>query len=226
MDPTLAERYQGLAEATAAKMTTRLPAYVDRGDIRGASHVGLMRAVTRSDRTKGLGSFVMIHVRAAVLEELRAMDPLSPYSRSRTRKIKTATESLRQKLSREPTQEEIRHELDLSPSQWRYWKRIEAATHQISLDRQETDQSNALRDSLPDANSPDARAQTERRERLMWLAERMEKLPRRDREIMMRYYFDGANQKTIAAEQGLSTVSISTIITSTVRKLQLAAPRR
>ncbi|MEM7204075.1 MAG: sigma-70 family RNA polymerase sigma factor [Planctomycetota bacterium] len=114
----LIERYRGFVEGMAASMASRLPRSVDVQDLTHAGVWGLMRAIEnfQSERGNQFLAFMRLHVRGAMLDELRNMDHLPRLVRHRKRERDAAEARLRQRLSREPSDEELAAELGIAPN--------------------------------------------------------------------------------------------------------------
>ena len=116
-DRKLYERYTPLVRRIAMRTIRTLPANITFDDILSAGWVGMAEALQR--RADGMQeehfeAYASYRVRGAILDYLRALDPLSRKLRGASRRITTAAAELTQRLGRLPTEEETAAELGLS----------------------------------------------------------------------------------------------------------------
>lgn len=93
----------------ALGMCHKLPASVEAADLAQAGALGMWTALRSFDprRSDGLESYVTRRVRGAMLDELRALDPLTRDERRHAREISTAERELTSELGRTPELAEI-----------------------------------------------------------------------------------------------------------------------
>src|SRR5687767_4157376 len=87
----------------------QLPSSVDVADLTQAGVVGMLSALNAFDPRRGdrVEIYVKSRVRGAILDELRALDPLSRDQRHDARAIQGAVRSLEAELGRAPDEAEI-----------------------------------------------------------------------------------------------------------------------
>jgi RNA polymerase sigma factor for flagellar operon FliA len=112
----LVEAYQNFAGEVTRRFAARLPRSVDRGDLVTAGQVGLMNAIAGFDPERGVRfeSYCELRVKGALLDELRTQDWLPRPWRQRVEHQKRTVEALRSREGREPADEEVAKEMDLS----------------------------------------------------------------------------------------------------------------
>jgi len=117
----LVESYQGLVRDVVRRLASRLPRTVDTGDLEIAGNVGLMSAVESFDPSRGVRfeSYCELRVRGALLDELRSQDWLPRPWRHRIERHKRAVERLRSEQAREPTEEDVASELEMTLVEYR-----------------------------------------------------------------------------------------------------------
>ena len=105
----LVEEYQKLVRGAVASFSSRLPRFVDRGDLLTAGNVGLMGAIASYDpeRQVRFQTYAETRIRGAILDELRSQDWLPRPWRQRIEEKKRTLERLRSELEREPLDEEV-----------------------------------------------------------------------------------------------------------------------
>lgn len=105
----LVEAYLYIVKSIGTRIAARLPRSIDVQDLRSAGVFGLMRAIDNYDLERGtpFESYCATRVRGAILDELRAQDWVPRLVRNRAAEWKTAVETLRARLIREPSDYEI-----------------------------------------------------------------------------------------------------------------------
>ncbi len=108
-DSALVIRYKGLIERVTRRVAARTGGAVSADELFSAGALGLLTAAQRFDpsREVSFDTFAEHRVRGAVLDELRAMDPLPRRLRADTDKVKKAAIKLQQVNGREATPEEV-----------------------------------------------------------------------------------------------------------------------
>lgn len=101
----IVERYV----AKYAYAVSPYPHVLDVDDLRAAAWAGAVNAVDRFEPWRGipLAAFASGVVRGAVLNEIRALDPLGEKLRTKLRYARTVHDGLRAALAREPTPAEL-----------------------------------------------------------------------------------------------------------------------
>src|ERR1700687_2328280 len=92
-------RYLGLVHHAAREVAPRVRDAVSLDELVSAGSLGLMQAMQGFDIDRGLAfsTFAMRRIRGAILDELRARDPLSRADRAHVRRLDHAVAELEQK---------------------------------------------------------------------------------------------------------------------------------
>lgn len=100
-------------EQIARRLRRRMPRYVPLEDMVSAGFVGLMESVDRFDprRSVSFDSFAEFRIKGAILDALRAADPLSRDQRAAFLELRRARHRLLGRLGRDPEPEELAQEL-------------------------------------------------------------------------------------------------------------------
>jgi hypothetical protein len=106
-------RYLGLVHHAAREVAPRVRDAVSLDELVSAGSLGLMQAMQGFDIDRGLAfsTFAMRRIRGAILDELRARDPLSRADRAHVRRLDSAVAQLEQKGGRAPTPTEVAEHL-------------------------------------------------------------------------------------------------------------------
>src|SRR6188768_2018138 len=181
----------GLVKAMAHRLAQRLPSQVEMNELISVGVVGLIDAADRYKPALGVpfDAFARRRVQGAMLDALRELDWAPRSLRKLRRELDLAMGRLRHQLRREPTEEEIAAELNMT-----------AAAYGRSLEQLRTLELGAVRpldDGSPEGaglldlcfdpdEGPEVRLQrTELREHL---ARAIEQLPPREKHVLAMYY--------------------------------------
>jgi RNA polymerase sigma factor FliA len=140
-DPLARDRlivhYAPLVKFVAGRVGAGLPSSVDPGDLVSAGVFGLIDAVERFDRERGVKfeTFAVPRIRGAVLDGLRALDWVPRSVRSRAREVETAFTDLEATFGRAPTDEELAAHLRITLKDFRTWLAAIASTTVRSIGR-------------------------------------------------------------------------------------------
>jgi len=198
--------YVPLVRTLVGRIAVRLPKGLDLPDLIGEGVIGLIDAVNRFDPSRGIpfGVYARRRIRGAVLDRLRAADPLPRSARDRDDRIRA--------LSAEPgrprTVEEIAEALGLEVKQVDRARRSPVIVPLESLRPPGGDPDSAqgsTRVEMPPAKedqSPLASLLGRERENLVRAA--VAGLPERERLLMNLYYVEELTMKEIGEVMGIT----------------------
>lgn len=118
--------YAPLIKYIAHRLAMRLPSHIMVEDLISAGVIGLMDAIAKFDRGKGVEfkTYAEFRIRGAMLDELRALDWLPRSVRQKASQIEKSIEHLEKTKGMRVEDEEIAAELGISLSE--YYQRINA----------------------------------------------------------------------------------------------------
>ena len=118
-DPALRTRLliatRPLVRLAARQVASRLPAWIERAELEAAGVPGLVAAVDTYDPDRNIPflAYALHRIHGAILDSLRALDPLPRTLRRQVRNISQAIHTLQQQLLRSPDHGEIAAHLGL-----------------------------------------------------------------------------------------------------------------
>ena len=210
----LARRMLPTVRRIAGWLIRRLPAHVRTEDLVSAGHQGLADAIARFDPacSEQFASFAERRIRGAMLDELRARDPLSRDQRAHAKRVTAATRALTARLGRRPSADEIAAELDIPLEQ--YWEQsVVVATRIQSLD-------NEVGALLPDRDAEGAEDRLCRAERARAMRDAVRALPPRLRRIIELHHSDGLTLKEIGELLGVTESRVCQLRSEALRHLR------
>lgn len=176
---------------------------LDAEDLLAAGTVGLLDAIDRYDPARGVSfeSYAIPRIRGAIIDSVRALDPLSRTTRRRGRQIEDAYTTLEAELGRPAKDQEVADFLALDLATVRETQ-IQTSTTVVSLESPVDSGDSAaasLADLIPDADSPNPAQLVESRDLLRSLAGALQLLPERERLVLALYYNEELKMKEVAS---------------------------
>jgi RNA polymerase sigma factor for flagellar operon FliA len=195
---TMVQSYLPLVRRVAHRIARNLPASVDVNDLISAGCIGLLSAVERFDPERGLnfGTFAEFRIKGAILDELRARDPVPRRSRHRMHQMENVRRELTGILCRPPNDEEMAQHLGMALGD--YHSLADSLTPCLEFSLSSFDQG-AFEIPVADGDGrtrPDTVLQ--RKELRRRLANAIRCLPERLRTIISLYYYARVSYREIA----------------------------
>jgi RNA polymerase sigma factor for flagellar operon FliA len=214
------EHYSPLVKFVAGRVGAGLPSSVDPGDLVSAGVFGLIDAVERFDKERGVKfeTFAVPCIRGAVFDGLRSLDWVPRSVRSRAREVESAFSQLEAKFGRAPTDEEISGHLKISGAEFQKWLASIASTTVGPLDRAMAAgaEPRSLAGDTPDSPS----AVVEEGELRRLVRAEVRRLPDREKLVMSLYYDEGLTLAEIGSVLGVTESRVSQIHTKAVLHLR------
>ena len=225
----LDEIYLPLVKYNGERIWARLPEGVELDDLISAGVFGLMDAIDAFDLSRGVKfeTYCVPRIRGAMLDELRTMDWVPRLVRSKASKLNEAMKNLEARLGRQPNENELAQEMQISVPELEKMILDANAVNLISLNKKwyETDSYKDVReiDILEDKKGEDPTRRIQKND-LMRLVTKG--LNRNERLIIILYYYEEFTMKEIGATLNLSESRVSQMHSSIVQRLQNQLARR
>ncbi len=225
----LVEMYLPLVKYNGERIWARLPEGVELDDLISAGVFGLMDAIDAFDLSRGVKfeTYCVPRIRGAMLDELRTMDWVPRLVRSKASKLNEAMKNLEARLGRQPNENELAQEMEISVPELEKMILDANAVNLISLNKKwyETDSYKDVReiDILEDKKGEDPTRRIQKND-LMRLVTKG--LNRNERLIIILYYYEEFTMKEIGATLNLSESRVSQMHSSIVQRLQSQLGRR
>lgn len=203
----LIENYLPLVRYIAERLLAKLPQNIELDDLMSAGIFGLMDAVDGFDIGRGVKfeTYCTTRIRGAILDELRSLDWVPRIVRNKANRIEQAWKALEVELGRAPTDLEMAARLEMSIQEFEDMLREASAITIVSLtDKAKDDQgSKSLRkiDLLEDKKGVDPEIELKKKELTEFITKG---LSRKERLIILLYYFEELTMREIGATLNLS----------------------
>lgn len=203
----LVERGLPIVRRLAFRLARRLPPNVEVDDLISAGNEGLLRAATLYEPT-GDARFEVYaerRIRGAMLDELRAMDPVTRHGRQKMRDVSRAITALTQENGQPPTEEMVAERLGMDVPSYR----------KLSADLSRAPALGHVSDASPEdvagvTPMPDARILDDEKRRLV--ANAITHLPERTQQVMALYYQEECTQAEIGRILGVTEGRVCQIL--------------
>jgi RNA polymerase sigma factor for flagellar operon FliA len=219
------ERHLPLVKTAVDRMRVNLPPSLDIDDLYSVGITGLLAAVRKFDPSQSatFAAFATMHIRGAVLDELRRMDWMSRGCREKAKHLKETIAEIEQRIGCPASEEEVCAKLSLTSAEYaELLDEVRPLTF-VPLDGEafnEDSEGICLHEVIRDETQISARDELEKRELLELMIERIQKLPDVPKKVLAMYYFENMRIAEIAAVFGLTEGRISQIHTQAVLSLR------
>src|SRR5215469_3452206 len=185
----------------ARRIHERLPSYLSLDDLISAGVLGLLGAIDNFDESLNvkLKTYAEKRIHGAIIDSLRDLDWAPRETRKKSKVIEVAIHKSKERLGREPSEEEIADELNITPAEYQKWlSDIQA----IDLQPMEYATSDGMRMDVlrlvPDTDEdwPSRLVERSELERILTLA--IERMPKLERNVLNLYYFEELSLAEIA----------------------------
>lgn len=207
LDPaSLAEQHVPLVAHLVREVSARVPATVDRDDLRSAGLVALVLASKSFDPALGVpfAAYAVTRIRGALLDELRSIDWASRSVRRRGREIEATRQRLANALGAFPDDAKVAAELGLTASDV---ARVDADVSRATVLSIHATEDGTI--DLPATRTLGPAEVFERTEQLEYLSDAIAELPQRLQLVVRGYFLEQRPMAEIGEELGVSESRVS-----------------
>ncbi len=218
---TLIVQYIYLIRYVVGRVKVTLPATISIEDIAGYGVEGLINAIERYSPQKNtrFETYALIRIRGAILDRIRSEDFLPRSVRKKIKDIKAAQEELKQKLRRMPTASEVAEFLDMEPEKVNQILSEDATMTSIYDKKGSSEDSLEIIDTLQDEKL-NPQEKMEEKNVKQELEKALQRLPERERIIMVLYYQENMTLKEIGATINMSESRVCQLHAQAIMKLK------
>ena len=215
-------QYIYLVRYVVGRVKVTLPVTISIEDIAGYGVEGLINAIERFSPQKNtrFETYALIRIRGSILDRIRSQDFLPRSVRKKIKDIKQAAEYLKQELGRMPTTTEIANYLDMDPEKVCQILSEDVTVTSIYDKRGTSDYSMEIIDTIEDSNKLNPQERMEEQNAKTDLQKALQRLPERERVLMVLYYQENMTMKEIGETLGMSESRVCQLHAQAIMKLK------
>ena len=206
----------------ARQIHDRLPDSVCLDDLVSTGVVGLLAAIDNFDPSYNvqLNTYAERRIRGAIMDSLRELDWAPRETRKRSKMIEAAIHRAKQRLRREPSEEEIVSELGVTLDQYHQWLSDGQGVDLQRLESSGCDDHPDLLKFISDDEEhlPSRLFERSELERILTLV--IERMPKIDRTVLHLYYFEELTLREIAVVLGVHLSRVAQLRVQAVLRLR------
>lgn len=221
----LVRQYAHLVKTLVGRLAMTLPTHVSQDDLHSAGMLGLLQALRSFDAAAGASfeTFARFRIRGAIFDELRRMDWVPRLVHDKSRKIQNAIAQFEQQRGRTPNEAETAAALGIPVAEYERWLEEVRPVTFVCLDAAShpgQDEGGTLHESIVDEAQEDPSEGASQNELKDLILERLEALPRMQKQVLALYYLEGLRLREIAAAFGVTESRISQIHSQAILTLR------
>lgn len=223
----LINEHVGLVHYIVGRVAMRLPDSVERDDLESAGLIGLIKATDRFDPARNVkfATYASSVIRGEVMEALRAKDWAPRSVRRRYRELEQCLATLQRQLGRQPTEAEIRRDMQLTEVEYENLltttSHMAVASLEELMEMEEALQvTGADRPIEPSADEDDPAQLVDDEAMQGLIAEAVDHLPERDRIVIGLYYQDELTLREIGEVLDITESRVCQIHTQAITRLR------
>ena len=199
-------QYIYLVRYVVNRVKGTLPSTISIEDIAGYGIEGLISSIERytTQKNSRFETYALIRIRGEILDKIRSQDFLPRSLRRKIKGIKEAQEYLKQELGRMPTTKELSDYTEIPPEKINQLLSEEVTITSIYEKKGTSDDSIEIIDSIEDSQQKDPLNNVEEKNIKQELEKALQRLPERERIIMVLYYQENMTLKEIGATLDMS----------------------
>jgi len=222
----LIQQYMYLVSYHAERISSHLPASVNKDDLKSFGLIGLFDAIKKFEPKRELkfDTYASFRIRGAIMDGLRKEDWIPRSLRDKIKKIEKITQELEQLYQRKPKVEEIAYEAGMEQKEVEVIIRDSLFTNILSMEEKPADGKNELKEgigyALPDQQTvlPENKLISDELNNEM--AEGIKALNENEKMVISLFYHDELTLTEIGKVLGLTTSRISQIHKKSIVKLR------
>ncbi len=224
----LVEEYAQNIKYIAQRLISKLPVSVEIGDLIDAGVIGLLDAVEKFDKSRGIQfkTYAEYRIRGAMLDELRRNDWLPRSVRKKSNQLGKIYKDLEKKLHRPPHAEEMAEALNMEVES--YFKLLREATTGSVVQLEElgrvvegnTGWEERLYRLVRATRQNDPFLSVQFKDMIEYISKCIDKLPDKERMVMTLYYYEELTMKEIGYILGVTESRVSQLRSQAILRLR------
>ena len=215
-------QYIYLIRYVVGRIKVTLPSTISVEDIAGYGVEGLINAIERFSiqRNTRFETYALIRIRGAILDRILSEDFLPRSVRRKIKEIKVAQEHLKQEIGRMPTTTEVANYLGMDVEKVNQILSEDTVMTSIYDRKGANDDSVEIIDTIQDTNKLNPQENMEEKNVKQELERALQRLPERERIIMVLYYQENMTLKEIGSTINMSESRVCQLHAQAIMKLK------
>ncbi|MCR5508583.1 MAG: FliA/WhiG family RNA polymerase sigma factor [Lachnospiraceae bacterium] len=215
--------YAPLVKVVAGRLSMYLGYNVEYEDLVSYGIFGLIDAIDKFDACKEVKfeTYASLRIRGAILDQIRKMDWIPRTVRKRQKEISNAIKEIETRTGRSATDEEISRELGITSEEYDDWQSQMKVTNIVSLDEFTESGGGDISESSTVSRYELPEEAIEKEELKVMLAEALENLTEKEKQVILMYYYEDLTLKEISNVLEVSESRVSQLHTKALGKMKV-----
>lgn len=218
-------KYASTVKYIAGKIAINTPPQVEFDDLVSYGILGLIDAIEKYDHGQRttFKTYATTRIKGAIIDELRELDWVPRSLRKKARQLEKAYAEIEYKYGRSATDKEIAEVLEITEEELSRLILGVSGVSLISLDDiwyLNDGEKIGIIDTVESSIEQGPEATLEQKEKRRLLIEAINNLPKREKEIIILYYYDDLTLKEIGSVIGLTESRICQLHTQAILRLK------
>jgi len=215
--------YSQVVKYVAGRLSMYLGNNVEFDDLVGYGVFGLIDAIDKFDKDKGIKfeTYASLRIRGAILDNIRKMDWIPRSVRKKQKSIEAAYQKLETELGRFVEDEDMAEELGITLSDYHKWQDQTKSLMLTSLEDFTEKGGEVRMESMGNARFEMPEASVEKEELKGQLIDAIQNLTEKERKVITLYYYEELTLKEISYIMEVSESRISQLHTKALGKMKV-----
>jgi len=214
--------YAPLVKLVAGRLSMYLGYNVEYEDLVSYGIFGLIDAIDKFDLGKEVKfeTYASLRIRGTILDQIRKMDWIPRTVRQKQKRIDEAIKQIEMRTGKNASDEELAVELGISDEELLNWQSQLKVTNVVSLNEYLEQGSEPVMDAHKNSHFAQPEDKVQEDELKQMLAETMETLTEKERNVILFYYYEELTLKEISNILEVSESRVSQLHTKALLKMR------
>ena len=214
--------YAPLVKVVAGRLSMYLGKNVEYDDLCSYGIFGLIDAIDKYELAKDVKfeTYASFRIRGSILDQIRKMDWIPRTVRQKQKQIDEAIKKIELRTGKTASDEEIAEELGLSGDELLDWQSQLKVTNVVSLNEYVEQGAEPVMDAHRNSHFIQPEDMVSQQEMKQMLAETLEKLTEKEKQVVLMYYYEDMTLKEISKVLDVSESRVSQLHTKAIVKMR------
>ena len=214
--------YAPLVKVVAGRLSMYLGKNVEYDDLCSYGIFGLIDAIDKYELAKDVKfeTYASFRIRGSILDQIRKMDWIPRTVRQKQKQIDEIKKNIEMRTGKTASDEEIAEELGLSGDELLDWQSQLKVTNVVSLNEYVEQGAEPVMDAHRNSHFIQPEDMVSQQEMKQMLAETLEKLTEKEKQVVLMYYYEDMTLKEISKVLDVSESRVSQLHTKAIVKMR------